>query len=318
MGRFSRKNPFSRNFGLGSRSLDVAGLHALREGMRSHSSIATMADRWKIFANFCRNDLKINDMRRIGVQHLQAYADHLLHRLDADEISPATAQNYLSAVNRVLEIARGDRAVRLDPVHDAGLPRRSGIATENHAMVPNDHQCWLASVPPLLAASMVLQREFGLRFEESTKIDAKKALNEAISSGVVRISDGTKGGRMRLVPAGSEQIAALQHAAELQGAHWSLIPKELTYASYREACYRYGVRFHSERHAYAQARYEALPGACCPVAAGVAHGAPHHRYLATALGLPLPEARALDSQVRLQIAAELGHGRVSITNAYLG
>ena len=120
MGRFSRKNPFSRNFGLGSRSLDVAGLHALREGMRSHSSIATMADRWKIFANFCRKELKISDMRRIGIGHIRSYSDHLLHRLDADEISPATAQNYLSAVNRVLEIARGDRVVRLDPVHDAG------------------------------------------------------------------------------------------------------------------------------------------------------------------------------------------------------
>ena len=315
---YRRRHPDARNFGLKNRDLYRAGVNALREGMRSHSSIATMADRWKIFANFCRKNLKISDMRRIGIGHIRSYADHLLHRLDLGELSPATAQNYLSAVNRVLEIARGDRAVRLDPVHDAGLPRRSGIATENHAMVPNEHQRWLASVPPLLAASMALQREFGLRFEESVKIDAKKALNEAIHSGVVRISDGTKGGRPRLVPAGSEQIAALQRAAELQGAHWSLIPKELTYASYREACYRYGVRFHSERHAYAQARYEALTGACCPVAAGVAHGAPHHRYLATALGLPLPEARALDSQVRLQIAAELGHGRVSITNAYLG
>jgi hypothetical protein len=318
MGRFSRKNPFSRNFGLGSRSLDVAGLHALREGMRSHSSIATMADRWKIFANFCRKELKISDMRRIGIGHIRSYSDHLLHRLDADEISPATAQNYLSAVNRVLEIARGDRVVRLDPVHDAGLPRRSGVATENHAMEPNDHQRWLASVPPLLAAAMMLQREFGLRFEESVKIDAKKALNEAMCSGVVRVSDGTKGGRSRLVPAGSEQIAALQRAAELQGSHWSLIPPDQSYAVYREACYRYGIRFHSERHAYAQARYLALTGASCPVAAGVAHGAPHHRYLAAALGLPHPEAKALDSRVRLQIAAELGHGRVCITNAYLG
>lgn len=246
MGRFSRKNPFSRNFGLGSRSLDVAGLHALREGMRSHSSIATMADRWKIFANFCRKELKISDMRRIGIGHIRSYSDHLLHRLDADEISPATAQNYLSAVNRVLEIARGDRVVRLDPVHDAGLPRRSGVATENHAMEPNDHQRWLASVPPLLAAAMMLQREFGLRFEESVKIDAKKALNEAMCSGVVRVSDGTKGGRSRLVPAGSEQIAALQRAAELQGSHWSLIPPDQSYAVYREACYRYGIRFHSE------------------------------------------------------------------------
>ena len=38
------------------------------------------------------------------------------------ELSAATAQNYVSAANRVMEISR-----------DGGIPKRSGIATESLA-----------------------------------------------------------------------------------------------------------------------------------------------------------------------------------------
>ena len=52
MARCDRANPDSRNFGLGSRDMGYAGRSALREGMQSHSSIATMADRWGQFASW--------------------------------------------------------------------------------------------------------------------------------------------------------------------------------------------------------------------------------------------------------------------------
>ncbi|HGS4802836.1 TPA: hypothetical protein ACMDRB_003157 [Vibrio cholerae] len=48
-------------------------------------------------------------MRDIEKAHLVAYAAHLNDRYERGEIAPSTAQNYLSAVNRVMEIARGDR-----------------------------------------------------------------------------------------------------------------------------------------------------------------------------------------------------------------
>ena len=79
-----------------------------------------------------------------------------------------------------------------------------------------------------------------------------------------------------------------------------------------------GIRSHGVRHAYAQARYETLTGALAPVAAGVAHGAEHHRFLADRLGIEVAAARVLDLQARERVAAELGHGRIDVTNSYLG
>jgi hypothetical protein len=318
MTRVDRKNPNAKNFGLGSKNLFHAGRLALHEGMASHASRATMTDRWQLFCAYAKTELHISDMRRITSEHLQKYADHLLNRLAGDEISPATAQNLLSVVNRVLECARGDRLVHLDPVRGAGLPNRSGIATEQHAMPQAEHDQLKQRVPERLAAQLDLQRTLGLRFEESSKLDARALLTQAQDRGVIRIKDGTKGGRARDIPIISEhQMTALAQAAELQGQHRSLIPAELSYAQYRAACYQHGVAFHRERHAYAQDRYAVMAGAACPVEAGVPHTR-HHRYLAEQLGLSVPAARELDRAVRLQIAEELGHGRIHVTNSYLG
>ena len=318
MARHDRANPDARNFGLRSRDMYRARRDALREGMVSHSSRATMADRWRPFCQYAKSELGISDMRRIEPEHLERYATHLHERLDRGELSPSTAQNYLSAVNRVMEIARGDRQVHLDPVRGAGLPNRSGIATEQHAMLQAEHDQLRELVPDRLAAQLDLQRSLGLRFEESCKLDARALLTQAQDRGVIRIEDGTKGGRAREVPiTGEHQIAALARAAKLQGSHRSLIPADQTYAAYREAAYQHGVRFHGERHAYAQERYATLAGAACPIAASVPHRE-HHAYLAASLGISAQDASELDHAVRIQVSAELGHGRLDVTNAYLG
>ena len=322
MARCDRSHPDARNFGLGARDMSRAGLHALREGMQSHSSIATMADRWASFAAWARDE-GIRDMRQIETSHLCDYATHLIERLDRGEISPATAQNLLSAVNRTIEIARGDRAVRLDPVREAGLPTRTGIATTDRALPLSQHDNALATLPERLAAILALQRELGLRFEEAAKMDAVRALAQA-KNGTVHIEAGTKGGRSRdiaitrLIP----QRFALANAAMIQGADRSMIPRQQSYRAFRVEAYAAlraaGIQSHSERHAYAQDRYAVLVGAPCPVAAGVAHGADHHRFLAANLGINVAAARTLDQQARLQVASELGHGRIDVTHSYLG
>ncbi|HHQ4453690.1 TPA: hypothetical protein ACSP0N_004359 [Aeromonas veronii] len=40
--------------------------------------------------------------------------------------------------------------------------------------------------------------------------------------------------------------------------------------------------------------------------------------MAVRLGLTVAAARALDQQARERVAAELGHGRLDVTNTYLG
>lgn len=322
MARCDRTNPDARNFGLGSRDMGYAGLNALREGMQSRSSIATMADRWAQFAAWARETVGIRDMRHIETATLRGYADHLITRLGQGEISPATAQNALSAVNRVLEIARGDRAVRLDPVREAGLPTRSGIATTDHAVPLSRHDTAVAVVSYRVGVLLTLQRELGLRFEEAAKLDAQRALGQAERHGQIHIEDGTKGGLVRDVPCQTPtQRDALAQAAALQDGR-SLIPTSQSYRDFRAAAYAElraaGIRSHGERHAYAQGRYAALVGAPAPVVAGIGHGAAHHRFLAAQLGMDVAAVRARDQQARAQVAAELGHGRIDVSNAYLG
>ena len=297
-------------------------MNALREGMQSHSSINSMADRWRQFSDFAQKELGLRDMRGIEKSHLEQYADSLKAQLKSGELAPSTAQNYLSAVNRVMEIARGDRAVRLDPVREAGLPKRSGICVVSKAVSPESHHRAQAAVSDRLSALLGIQRELGLRFAESAKIDATRAMAQAEKNGVVRIQDGTKGGRARVVPiTRSEQLTALKAAAAIQNNHRSLIPVGQTYAQFRAEAYREvektGITFHGERHYFAQARYQTLVGAACPVVAGVPHSQ-QHRVLSSELGITIKEARALDHAARLQISNELGHGRIEITNSYLG
>lgn len=322
--RLDRANPDARNFGLQSRDMARAGLNALREGMQSGQSIESMSQRFNQFAAFAKNELNIRDMRHLEPQHIQQYAEHLRDRYDRGEISPSTAQNALSAVNRTLELARGDRALHVAPVRDAGLPERSGIATESRAMTQEQHQQAIQSVDDRLGAQIGLQRELGLRYEESAKINAANALREAERHGRVTICQGTKGGRGREVPiVRSEQISALRAAAEIQreSGHRSMIPPDQSYREYQRESYRAtpeGYRFHGERHSYAQDRYQELTGVACPVAAGIEHGTPHHDYMADQLGVSRAEAREIDHAAREQVAEELGHGRIGITNSYLG
>ena len=167
-----------------------------------------------------------------------------------------------------------------------------------------------------------LQRSLGLRFEESAKLDAGKALSEAQERGSVTVEAGTKGGLERTVPASPEAVAALERAAEVQGGDRSMIPADQTYAAFQSECYRElreagGEGFHGERHAFAQERYSELTGASAPVVEGWGREERFER-LADALGVSVEEAKAKDEEARQQIAKELGHGRIEVTNAYLG
>ena len=140
---------------------------------------------------------------------------------------------------------------------------------------------------------------------------------------MIKIEFGTKGGRYREFNINNqEQIRALERAAEIQGEHRSMIPNELSWKQYQNQCNREiqksGIKFHGERHHYANQRYEELTGAESPVRAKLAHGKAHLTHLAQQRNITLTEAKQIDQSARLQIAQELGHGRIGITNNYLG
>ena len=288
-----------------------------RSGL-SFSAMATVSERWGEFCAWAKGQ-SIKKMEAVTREAPVRYGIGLADRVRLGELSAATAQNYVSAANRVMEIARGDNSVSVSPTRDCGIPKRSGIATESLATNEKEHAATLSRVSPHLGVLLALQREFGLRFKESCLLDARKALQEAKTHGAVRIVDGTKGGLARRVPIASpeRQMAALERAEAIQDGR-SMVPRQARYIDFARACYREYSHYHGERHSYAQSRYEALVGAPCPVAAGVAHGTAHHKFLAGRLGVTTAQAREMDKQARMKIAEELGHGRASITNQYLG
>jgi len=307
------------NYGLGNRDMAWAGYNALKRDNsgRSFSGLDTTSMRWGRFCEWAKGQ-GIKRMEKIGKADVIRYGVELAGRVKAGLMEESTAQNYVSAVNTVMEIARGDRVVTVSPTADCGIGKRTGIATTSRAVGEEEHREARERLSERLGAILELGRYLGLRFKESALIDASTALKQALSERRVRIDDGTKGGRPRVVPiVRAEQLAALAVAAAIQDGR-SMVPKEARYVDFQRACYREFSGWHGERHAYAQARYEALVGAPCPVVAGIKHGKAHHAFLAERLGLSVAQAKAWDLTNRKTIAEELGHGRIGITNAYLG
>ncbi len=312
----------TRNFDLGARDMKAAGRIALEQGMSSFASIDTMSDRWNRFVDYIREHHEIGRMELINQHVVIAYGAWLADQVDEDLLEASTAQNYVSAVNRVLEIARGDHHVAVSPTRDCGIPLRSGIALDNQYVSTSEHCDWLSHFNPSAQLMIRIQRAFGLRFEESAKFDARGA-EAHITAKVLPVVNGTKGGRVREVPICMDaQRAILRTASQFQGGTRSLIPEEMSYAEFRRDCYRtavrHGIRFHRQRHSYAYLRYKRLTGVECPVVAGIQHGEPHIAWLAHELKIYEADAKELDRTVREKIAQELGHSRIEVTNAYLG
>ncbi len=321
------RNMNARNFGLRSRNINLAAKNALTEGMQSYSSVATMTSRFKQFSQWENETYGIKDLRFIAKEHLQQYAKHLNGKINVGEMAVSTAQDYVSAVNRVMEISRGDQVVHISPTDY--LPNRTSICTVNKAITESDYKKLqnlpldnLLSINQMSASSLI--SAFGLRQKESALLDLKQALKEAINNKSIHIINGTKGGRPRVVPARTEQqLEILRQAAKIQGDGRSLIPAHMNYRQWKDAIYKAiekaGVNgLHGGRHLYAQRLYELKSGVKSPIALGIKHGIEHFKFISKTLKISIREAKKIDHKARLVVANELGHGRTEITNKYLG
>lgn len=316
------RNMSVRNFGLGSRDATRALATAYQMKGNGYASNATVRSALRTFTQFLKETYGIKDLRKVEHGHVKGFAERLNERYERGEISASTAQNYLSPVNVAMENARLDTKCRVEGVREAGLPTRTGIATQDHSATLNAHKNALQRVSERLGVQLDLQRELGLRLKESCLLDARQALNQALTKQHVLIEQGTKGGRPRQVPIHAQsQIDALQRAVVIQGQEPSLIPENQTWAQYQSQVYRelasLPLHCHQERHHFANAMYERLMSAKSPVQSGIPHQS-HHAYLANVLGISKSEAKVRDEQIRLSVAEALGHSRVSITNNYLG
>lgn len=300
-----------RNLGLKTRDVKKAGKFSLKRGDLSFSSAATISDRWKPFASYM-DENNIKDLKDLSREDLIEYGALISDRVGDDEISVSYAQNLVSAVNTVMKMATLGEWHSVSPTLDCGIPERSHIRTS-----PPDGLCRDVFYRALNAlgdefsegkAVAILAREFGLRTKEAALLDSRRALEEANSSGYVNLTRGTKGGRKRKIPITSQtQIQALEFCLTIQSTRKVLIPVDSNWEKFRgnqirqtrEALQKFGIsRLHELRAAYACERYEQLSGEPAPVLGG--------------------KETSLGHMARIKIALELGHGRIDVTNSYLG
>lgn len=156
--------------------------------------------------------------------------------------------------------------------------------------------------------ALKLEAAFGLRREEVLKMRPALADN---GDRLTLVSSWCKGGRYREIPLTHPRQRALLDEVKALCGDGSLIGDGRNYKQavkgYENALMKAGLRnAHGFRHAYAQWRYKALTGRDAPAAGG--------KDCSTMTATE----QAADRRARLQISHELGHGRIDVTDTYLG
>jgi len=151
-----------------------------------------------------------------------------------------------------------------------------------------------------------------MRVEEASKANLKRIQSEITRKGSFQILEGNKGGRVcfREIKATNNIREAVAYAISVRPANSrNLIAPNEQYKDFksllnnaREIMKEHGLStFHDCRAAFACNRYKEITGQEAPCIS-------KH---------PIDD-KALDKQAREQIAMELGHSRIEITDAYLG
>jgi hypothetical protein len=156
--------------------------------------------------------------------------------------------------------------------------------------------------------ALKLEAAFGLRREEAIKF--RPALADRGDRIALKPS-WCKGGRYREVPITHPKQRALLDEVKRAIGDGSLIEPGRLYVdqlqTYKHQTRRAGLgQAHGLRHAYAQWRYKVLTGWDCPAAGG------------SDCGQMTDAERARDRAARMEISHELGHGRLDVTDTYLG
>jgi integrase len=269
-------------------------------------SFATQHDRERLLT-MVANQLHEDGFKNLRAQGIRTkHIVHLVSRWQAEGASTGTMKNRMSALRWMAEKIGKENIVARDNAA-YGIADRRFVTNESKAKELDQGKVDKIS-DPYTAMSLRLQEAFGLRREESIKIQPGWADRGDM---LVLKSTWTKGGKEREIPIIKETQRELLNQAKALADKGSLIPVEM---SYKDQLNRFkaqtafaGIdRVHGFRHAYAQARYAELTGWKAPAAGG-----PTSKQLS-------PEQKAIDRQARLTISRELGHEREQITAVYLG
>jgi hypothetical protein len=269
-------------------------------------SFATQADRRRMLGLFAKQ-LHEGGFRHMAAASLKPkHVEYLLGRWQSEGLCSGTLKNRLGNLRWWAEKIGKPNVIPRDN-DSLGIERRRFVTNVDKGKDLAAEQLTRVTCE-YTRLSLRLEAEFGLRREESLKIQPAWADRGT----VLRLKDSwTKGGRPRDIPIVTGAQRALLDEAKRFAGQGSLIPESLLYRdqlkTFRTQCERVGIHgVHGLRHRYAQRRYLEQTGWACPAAGG-----PSRRALSA-------EQREVDTRVRLEISAELGHARLQVVAIYLG
>jgi site-specific recombinase XerD len=234
---------------------------------------SALENRIETVLNHLREWTSTKSLKELDNQRVESFISALKDRVESGELSKKSAENYLSALNRIVEYVNH----RLDKNLETVSPREVGLSRGpfefvDRAVSWETHQKFKDFLgqkedirAQALGYSVDLQRLCGLRLKESIAIK-ESTIERALSTGVLSLGreDGTKNGRERDIEIRNEaQREALERALGFMKEHGlsSLCPTESLKEQYNYAWNvakefreetKESFTFHGERHAFAQ------------------------------------------------------------------
>lgn len=272
-----------------------------RNPQGSHATRAARGRALSLMASQLKEDgYRLPSARSLKPKHIE----HLVGRWRDEGLTAGTLKNRLGHIRTWATWINKTSILESNDAY--GVEPRSSFKGNRARALDYDRLERIAD--PYTRASLKLQAAFGLRREEAIKFTPRIADR---GDRIALKSSWTKGGRYREVPITHPRQRSILDEVKALAGPAALIPDGKRYIdqlrTYEHATLKAGLKNnHSLRHAYAQWRYRALTGWQCPAAGGP-----------RTAGMT-PAMQAADREARLEIAEELGHSRIDVTNTYLG
>lgn len=281
----------------------IVDMRNTREG--SYNTRAARKKRLLLIANqLATGGYKIGHIKQLKLKHVEYLVELWLQQC----LSAGTIKNRMTDLRWMMN--RYNKGDLIPAKNDAfNIPQRQFVTNQDKSVSLSEGDLTKITDPDL-KMSLILQKAFGLRREESIKA----RLHEAVVNDELHLKGAwCKNGRGRSIkiqyPEQWEAIAQVKD--HLGDSKRALIPAERNYIQqqniYDQQTHRAGLtKLHGLRHAYAQKRYFDLTGRDCPAKGG-----------ASSKQLTFQQ-KQLDQLARMQISQELGHERIELISVYCG